>query len=341
MNLYNLLLKAEEKYGKKKIIEELNIVSGTYDRWKTKQEVPKDYLFDLMRICELEINYNSFTPKEKNQYFTPLYTVKYCFNIVQNELSRFVNLEEYYWIEPSAGSGNFLSVLPPEKFYALDVEPKHELVQKINYFDWHPPVNKKTIVIGNPPFGLRGQQALKFINKALKESDFVCFILPPLFNSDGRGTPKKRIKGKLLGTWECDSSYNYPDGSPVKVQTIFQIWTRLDIGEDKVEENVSPNGYKIYSLSDGGTPGTTRNKDKIDKCDFYLPSTCFGEEKMNILYNFKDLPQQRGYGIIVENKEILEKAKKIDWKKISFNSTNGALNLRMSLIINALNKKEN
>ena len=59
---------------------------------------------------------------------------------------------------------------------------------------------------------------------------------------------------------------------------------------------------------------------------------------MKILYDFNDLPQKRGYGIIVEDDIILEKAKKIKWNEISFKSTNGALNLRMSLIIKALNK---
>lgn len=57
-----------------------------------------------------------------------------------------------------------------------------------------------------------------------------------------------------------------------------------------------------------------------------------------ILYkSFSDLPQQRGYGIIVENKELCSKIENIVWKKVAFYSTNGALNLRQSLIIEAIN----
>ena len=36
----------------------------------------------------------------------------------------------------------------------------------------------KYVVIGNPPFGLRGQLALKFINHSYDFADYVCFILP-------------------------------------------------------------------------------------------------------------------------------------------------------------------
>ena len=54
------------------------------------------------------------------------------------------------------------------------------------------------IVIGNPPFGLRGQLALKFINHSSKFADYVCFILPQLFQSDGKGVPRKRVIGLNL-----------------------------------------------------------------------------------------------------------------------------------------------
>ena len=335
-NLYELFLLAEKKNGLKQVLEELNVVSGTVARWKKKEEVPKDYYFDLMRLCNLPVDYSSFTPKEKNQYFTDLKTAEECFLIVKEALCDLVDLNDYMWTEPSAGSGAFLKFLPKDKTIAMDIEPLGENIIKQDFFNWKNPYDK-SIVIGNPPFGLRGQQALKFLNKALESSDFVCFILPPLFDSDGRGTPKNRVNGNLIGTWSCSSKYYYPDGTPTTVQTIFQIWTRLDFGE-KIEKAEKPINYKIYSLSDGGTPGTTRNKDKIGKCNFYLPSTCFGEDKMKILYDFNDLPQKRGYGIIVEDDIILEKAKKIKWNEISFKSTNGALNLRMSLIIKALNK---
>ena len=55
---------------------------------------------------------------------------------------------------------------------------------------------------------------------------------------------------------------------------------------------------------------------------------------MKIYYNFDDLPQKRGYGLVLlKNKEDIKKTLiNTDWKKNSFVSTNGAFNLRFDLI---------
>ena len=47
----------------------------------------------------------------------------------------------------------------------MDIEPKIENIDTQDYLSWLPSdKQKKYIVFGNPPFGLRGQLALKFIN---------------------------------------------------------------------------------------------------------------------------------------------------------------------------------
>ena len=91
---------------------------------------------------------------------------------------------------------------------------------------------------------------------------------------------------------------------------------------------------KIYSLSDGDSPSTTRNKNMFDICDIYIPSTCFGEKNMRYYNNFVDLPGKKGYGIVFKkNKEDnVKKFKSIEWDKASFLSTNSAYNIRTSQI---------
>ena len=95
---------------------------------------------------------------------------------------------------------------------------------------------------------------------------------------------------------------------------------------------------KIYSLSDGGTISTTRNKKMIDKCDIYIPSTCFGKENMKCYDDFEKLPNRRGYGIVFNtDKDImLKKMLNIEWDKVAFLSTNSAYNLRSSQIYSLL-----
>lgn len=339
MTCYELYMQAVKEYGFAIVVKEINVVAGTAKRWELLKSVPEQYRIDLMRLLHMPIDYSKMTPREKNQFFTKDSTAQECVDILYQVLEdNNIDISKYIFVEPSAGSGNFLNYLP-DNTLAFDIEsfgnPK---VQIQDFLTWQPDLSKDYIVIGNPPFGLRGQQALRFINKAFTFADFCAFILPPLFDSDGRGTPKKRIDGNLVYTGLCCSDYFYPDGSPTDVATIFQIWTRLpDIGMDvKIKEE--PKGFKVYSLSDGGTPGTTRNKDKLYICDYYLPSTCFGEDNIKLIDGFENLPQRRGYGIIVENKEIFPIIEAIDWSKVAFYSTNGASNLRTSLITHAINE---
>lgn len=66
--------------------------------------------------------------------------------------------------------------------------------------------------------------------------DVVTFILPPLFNSTGKGVPMKRVKGyKLAYTKNLPrNSYEYPDGTLVDVATIFQVWVKIN--KEKIKE---------------------------------------------------------------------------------------------------------
>lgn len=319
----------------------LNVAPGTVSRWNTLQSVPEAYRFDLMKLAGIKIDYSQYSPKEKDQFFTSKDIAKHCVETMISTLEELnINLEEYTFIEPSAGSGNFLPYIPFDNVIAMDIEPLNDNIIEQDFLDWKPETGKKYIVIGNPPFGLRGQKALQFINKGFEFADFVCFILPPLFNSDGKGSPKKRINQNLIFSENITSNlYSYPNGETVNINTIFQIWTKLNLGQN-LNETYVPVGYKIYSLSDGGTPSSTRNKDKLYICDYYLPSTVYGEDRMKLYDDFESLPQRRGYGIIVEDKSINEIIEKIKWSEVAFYSTNNAINLRTSLITKAIEEQK-
>lgn len=224
----------------------------------------------------------------------------------------------------------------------MDIEPRHPSVINADYLVWfpNPSENNSFVVFGNPPFGLRGHIALKFINHSFNFADYVCFILPQLFESDGKGVPRKRVKGyNLIHSTKLGSDFYEPCGNRIKINTIFQIWSKkhhnnlydiIDYTNDKM---------KIYSMSDGGTISTTRNKDMIGKCDLYIPSTCFGKENMKCYMNFEDLPGKKGYGIVFTNvkTEMINKMLNIEWNKIAFLSTNSAYNLRSSQIYSLFN----
>lgn len=319
-----------DTYSVKKTSELLNVSAGTVQRWVLLKKVPSEYTFDLMNILCIPIDYSQFNYSQKNQYFTSKVVVNECILDIQNNIP---NYQEYLFIEPSAGNGAFIGNIP--NILAMDIEPMHERVIKQDYLTWFPESKEnKIIVFGNPPFGLRGHSALKFINHSAKFADYVCFILPQLFESDGKGSPRKRVKGfELIFSKKIEGGeYSTPDSNKIRINCVFQIWKR---GGNIIIPNINNNipKIKIYSLSDGGTPGTTRNKEYLSKCDIYLPSTCFGADKMKVYSSFHYLPGRKGYGVIFTDKILVDKAINTDWTSVAFLSTNSAYNLRSSLIL--------
>jgi predicted RNA methylase len=351
-----LLTTILEKHSLKVTANLLHLAVGTVQRWLDLKNIPPQYKFDLLRLSGKTINPQEYKSSEKDQFFTPEPIVHKCWNIFRAKVPLTdINLQDYTFIEPSAGDGAFLKVLPPTRTIALDIEPRHANVQKQDYLLWEPEnvnanananaiATAKYIVFGNPPFGLRGHTALNFIQHSRKFADYVCFILPQLFESDGKGSPRKRIKGyNLIHSEKIMAEFYTPEKTNVNVNGVFQIWSKHTSNPlyNITEIGNTAEEFKIYSLSDGGSVSSTRNKKMLDKCDIYIPSTCFGKDHMRLYNSFEELPGRKGYGIVfLKNKaERKEKSKTIDWHTDgAYLSTNSAYNLRKSIIIGKLNE---
>jgi hypothetical protein len=216
MEQYNLLVILNtilENNSYSYISTNLNVSMGTVKRWNELQKVPNSYAFELLKLANIDIDYSKFTYKEKDQFFTPISTSKYCYTKFIEIIQEYGDNEnKYTFIEPSAGNGAFLKILPEDRRIGFDIEPKNNEIVAQDYLDWFPTENKNYVVIGNPPFGLRGQLALKFINHSSKFADYVCFILPQLFESDGKGVPRKRVEGlNLLHSEKLNTNFETPN----------------------------------------------------------------------------------------------------------------------------------
>lgn len=338
--LISLVKELLKIYSIKQLSEELCLASGTLARWIKLNDVPSNYEFELLRLANREIDYSKYSSKQKDQFYTPVETAAKCFEIFRRKMTELGDcVDDYHFIEPSAGNGSFLQILPVDKTIAMDIEPHSGSIMNQNYLTWRPEAesNQKYIVFGNPPFGLRGHLALKFINHSYEFADYVCFILPQLFESDGKGVPRKRVKGyNLIYSEKIDSVFYEPDKKQVNINTIFQIWSKHHKNDKySIQTHSKQNkAVKIYSMSDGGSPSTTRNKAMIGKCDVYIPSTCFGRNNMKCYDSFEELPGKKGYGIVFyEKKDVLmQKIHNTDLGTVAFLSTNSAYNLRSSQI---------
>ena len=342
MELIQILNELVEKYGKRTLCEKLNLSGGTIDRWIEKKNVPTIYEFDLLKLSNIKIDYSRYSSKQKDQFYTPVSTAKKCYELFCEEVKKYGDkVDDFDYIEPSAGDGSFVKVLPLNTI-AFDVDPKQENIIEQDYLEWTPMDNntKRLVVFGNPPFGMRGHTALKFINHSKKFAEYVCFILPQLFESDGKGSPRKRVEGlNLIYSTKIESMFYEPNKNELKINTIFQIWSKNHTNTEYDIKKYETDKMKIYSLSDGGTVASTRNKRMIDNCDVYLPSTCFGITNVKYYLNFKELPCERGFGVVFREdckNEMMAKVTSIKWCEIAFLSTNSAYNLRSSQIYSVL-----
>ena len=327
---------AMQRYTAAGIAKKLGLHNNTVARWVEQNKVPNHYAADLLRLLGKQSIAHAQTVKDKDQYYTKPQTAKNCYNIFRETARQLeLDLSTYRFIEPAAGCGGFYDLLPVGRRHGIDIEPSAKGIIRADYLNWTPAARGRYAVIGNPPFGLRGHLALLFINHSYPFADVVGFILPQLFESDGKGAPFKRVTGYQLARSQKlpPNSFAYPDGREVCIHPVFQVWTKVNTHKIKRPKRKTCSRFiKVYSLSDGGTPSSTRNKGMLGKCDAYIPSTCFSD--MRAFKTFEELPHRRGYGVVIHKhkREIKRLLLSHDWSQTAFYSTNSAVNMRKSLI---------
>jgi predicted RNA methylase len=120
------------------------------------------------------INGKRFNAKiNLDKYYTPVELAKYCIDKTYEIIGK-ENITEI--IEPSAGNGSFSLQIP--NCIAYDIEPEHESIIKQDFFELNLPYKKGRLIIGNPPFGMRGNLITSFFKKSIQLGEYIAFILP-------------------------------------------------------------------------------------------------------------------------------------------------------------------
>lgn len=264
-----------------------------------------------------------------DQFYTnPIICLK-LIKIIKN-LFKF-SFKQFHFIEPSAGCGNFLDSLNKLKIKnknieAYDIEPKEDkrIIQK-DYLTTKLKYANNNLIIGNPPFGKRGNKALAFLNKALNEADIVCLILPNIFK-------RYSIQSKVNKNAKLIFSINLPEDSflvndkAYNVNCVFMIWinekfkTFLPDLRLKRNMNADLEGFKTYIHNN--TKNTLKYFDKEKyQWDFAVVRQGFYDYSEKI-YDPKKLYKNRQYMFFVIKNEIMRKyIEEIDFVQLSKNNT--------------------
>jgi len=178
--------------------------------------------------------------------------------------------------------------------------------------------------------------ALSFLNRAAEFCDYVGFILPMSFQSDGKGSPKNRVEGMALVHSEVLSGdmFVLPNGETKQVNTLWQIWKKgkapalpdLSVSDDYVDLfTVDLRKERLCGMN------------QIDDCNTFLQRTYFGNPP-TLVNNFSKVKYGCGYGIIIkkEKRRIKKILKDIDWNKYSNLATHNCRHISMYHIKQAL-----
>jgi len=174
-----------------------------------------------------------------DQFYTNSDIAKLCLeqlHYVIGDLKKYKNI-----VEPSAGSGAFLDLLPPHAL-GIDIDPNHDRIVKGDFLKWQPPA-QDFIVIGNPPFGKNSSLAVNFFNKSAEFADVIAFIVPRTFR---KSSLTRRLNSSFHLQYEKIlpiDSFHFPDNTKQSVSTCFQVWKKLTAkrSEIKSEPNTHPH----------------------------------------------------------------------------------------------------
>lgn len=188
-----------------------------------------------------------------DQYYTSLEVAQSCVEILRGLVPY-----DRTWIEPSAGTGVFLSLVPEAIGY--DIDPKHTRIKRADFLEVLVP--NGCVVFGNPPFGRQSTLARKFIRHAAENADWIGFILPRSFTKPSmqKAFP---LCFHLVHSVALPFNSFVVNDAPYDVPCVFQVWKRESTPRS-VEQAEAPVGFSFVKKTDphsfafrrvGGTAG--------------------------------------------------------------------------------------
>lgn len=164
-----------------------------------------------------------FVARALDQFYTRREVAASCCTLVRQHVDG--QSGEWLWVEPSAGDGAFVDVMPFPQV-ALDIAPKRGDISRCDFMTWHPGTSDRRIaVIGNPPFGKNSSLARRFFDHAALFADVIAFILPRTFQKEGFVNRLNRQMHMVHESILDEQSFVF-GGEDYAVPTVFQIWER-------------------------------------------------------------------------------------------------------------------
>lgn len=280
-----------------------------------------------------------------DQFYTRPSTAAACLdNLLGFLRERNLTVEDCLFVEPSAGSGAFLSALPTtSSVIAMDLDPRSPFIEQCDFLTWDAGSderiiaarrdNKTIVALGNPPFGRRGWMALSFLNKCATFADYCAFLLPMSFASEGKGSPKYRVAGmRNICTEELlKEEFLLSAHKTRKFNVVWQIWERGDNSRETfpyIDANFVIKFVCDLSYRRCG-------QDFKDEADVFVSQAYFPGTTMCISENWDEILYASAYGIKAldcDKDKMIDVLVNADWNEYSTASTHGCRHVGMTEI---------
>lgn len=183
--------------------------------------------------------------KAKGQFFTAPDFAKHCLDV----LRRYVDIDGYQVVEPSAGQGAFLHILP-EGTFGCDIERMSTDVFAADFLTLEIESNRPLLFVGNPPFGRNAGLAKRFFKHAASQGDVIAFILPRTFRKVGTVNALDDRFHMIHEEPVPPKAFVF-QGKPYSVTTVFQIWARCEHRRAPLPELKTHPDFKFTSSEEG------------------------------------------------------------------------------------------
>ena len=167
-----------------------------------------------------------------DQIYTKPAVADRCFRFLLETLGGLADLrhDRILYVEPSAGEGCFLDLLPAGRRIGIDIDPQRAGILRHDFLTW--PFEdtiedpRQTVVVGNPPFGHRSKLAIRFFNRAAAMANTIAFVVPVQFR---KYSVHKNLRPgfRWIATLELEAPAFYTRAEPdYRLNAEFQVWTR-------------------------------------------------------------------------------------------------------------------
>ena len=268
------------------------------------------------------------TTKQLDQFYTKQEVAKKCTDVYFSVLKKLniTDLNEYYFIEPSAGYGCFMKELQKRNLNvrAYDIDPQDKGIRKKDFLQQHIRLNVQReyrIVIGNPPFGRRGSVAVQFIKKSYSYADIIGFILPRQFS---KYITQKQLPGELKLVFEKQlpsNSFYTNESQNVDIGCVFQVWTSIksNIKNKRILQppRITHQDFVLYQYNN------TQQALKYFKEDFDIAifNQGYGQYPL-IKHHSQDCNKKKQWLLVkARNKQVLKRIEKMNYQKLAQSNT--------------------